>query len=86
MHEPLPARLAATAYERPGSATADTEHTIREAWEDPGSISFPDHSVLDSVDRFLVRGIIKAVYMEYDILLPAGRVIARLYGDGRIIE
>jgi acetoacetate decarboxylase len=57
---------------------ADTEHTIREAWEGPGSISFPDHSVLDPVDRFPVRGVVKAVYMEYDILLPAGRVIARL--------
>lgn len=57
---------------------ADTEHTIREAWEGPGSISFPDHSVLDPVDRFPVRSIVKAVYMEYDILLPAGRVIARL--------
>ena len=57
---------------------ADTEHTIREAWEGPGSISFPDHSALDPVDRFPVRRILKAIYMEYDILLPAGRVIARL--------
>ena len=57
---------------------ADTEHTIREAWAGPGSISFPDHSVLDPVDRFPVRRILKAVYMEYDIMLPAGRVIARL--------
>ena len=57
---------------------ADTEHTIREAWAGPGSISFPDHSVLDPVDRFPVKRILKAVYMEYDIMLPAGRVIARL--------
>jgi acetoacetate decarboxylase len=57
---------------------ADTEHTIREAWEGPGSISFPDHSALDPVDRFPVRRMLKAIYMEYDILLPAGRVIARL--------
>jgi acetoacetate decarboxylase len=57
---------------------ADTQHTIREAWEGPGSISFPDRSVLDPVDRFPVRRILKAVYMEYDILLPGGRVIARL--------
>jgi len=57
---------------------ADTEHTIREAWAGPGSISFPDHSVLDPVDRFPVKRILKAVYMEYDIVLPAGRVIARL--------
>ncbi len=57
---------------------ADTEHTIREAWEGPGSISFPDHSALDPVDRFPVRRILKAIYMEYDIRLPAGRVIARL--------
>jgi acetoacetate decarboxylase len=57
---------------------ADTEHTIREAWAGPGSISFPDRSALDPVDRFPVRRILKAVYMEYDILLPGGRVIARL--------
>jgi acetoacetate decarboxylase len=57
---------------------ADTQHTIREAWEGPGSISFPDCSALDPVGRFPVRRILKAVYMEYDILLPAGRVIARL--------
>ncbi len=57
---------------------ADTEHTIREAWEGPGSISFPDHSALDPIDRFPVRRILKAIYMEYDILLPAGRVIAQL--------
>ena len=57
---------------------ADTEHTIREAWAGPGSISFPDHSVLDPVDRFPIKRILKAVYMEYDIMLPAGRVIARL--------
>ena len=58
--------------------SADTEHTIREAWVGPGSISFPDHSVLDPVDRFPIKRILKAVYMEYDIMLPAGRVIARL--------
>ncbi len=57
---------------------ADTEHTIREAWAGPGSISFPDRSALDPVDRFPVRRILKAVYMEYDILLPGGRVIERL--------
>jgi acetoacetate decarboxylase len=57
---------------------ADTQHTVREAWEGPGSISFPDHSALDPVDRFPVKRILKAVYMQYDILLPAGRVIARL--------
>ena len=57
---------------------ADTQHTIREAWEGPGSISFPDYSALDPVNRFPIKRIIKAVYMEFDILLPAGRVIARL--------
>lgn len=57
---------------------ADTEHHIREAWEGTGSVSFPDHSALDPVDRFPVRRVIKATYMEYDIKLPAGRVIARL--------
>jgi acetoacetate decarboxylase len=57
---------------------ADTQHTIREAWEGPGSISFPDYSALDPVNRFPIKRIIKAVYMEYDILLPAGRVIAPL--------
>jgi acetoacetate decarboxylase len=57
---------------------ADTQHTIREAWEGPGSISFPDYSALDPVNRFPIKRIIKAVYMKYDILLPAGRVIARL--------
>jgi hypothetical protein len=34
--------------------------------------------VLDPVNRFPIKRIIKAVYMEYDILLPGGRVIARL--------
>ena len=57
---------------------ADSQHTLREAWEGPASISFPDHSVFDPVNRFPVRRIVKAVYMEYDIVLPAGRVIARL--------
>ena len=57
---------------------ADSQHQLREAWEGPGSISFPDHSVFDPVDRFPVLKIVKAIYMEYDILLPAGRVIARL--------
>jgi acetoacetate decarboxylase len=57
---------------------ADTQHEIRAAWEGPASISFPDASILDPVNRFPVRRIVKAIYMEYDILLPAGRVIARL--------
>jgi acetoacetate decarboxylase len=57
---------------------ADSQHTLREAWEGPGSVSFPDRSIFDPVDRFPVRRIVKAVYMEYDIVLPAGRVIARL--------
>ena len=57
---------------------ADTQHSLREGWEGPASISFPDHSVFDPVDRFPVRRIVKAIYMEYDITLPAGRVIARL--------
>jgi acetoacetate decarboxylase len=57
---------------------ADTQHTIREAWEGPGSISFPDYSVLDPVNRFPIKRILKAIYMEYDITLPVGRVIARL--------
>ena len=57
---------------------ADTSHTISEAWEGTGSISFPDHSVLDPVDRLPVRRILKATYVECDIMLPAGRVIARL--------
>jgi acetoacetate decarboxylase len=57
---------------------ADSQHELRAAWEGPASISFPDRSIFDPVDRFPVRKIVKAVYMEYDILLPAGRVIARL--------
>ena len=57
---------------------ADTQHTIREAWVGPGSISFPNHSLLDPVNRFPIKRIVKAVYMEYDITLPVGRVIARL--------
>jgi acetoacetate decarboxylase len=57
---------------------ADTEHTVKEAWEGPGSISFPDRSALDPVDRFPVKRILKATYMECDILLPGGRVIDRL--------
>ncbi len=57
---------------------ADTQHTIREAWEGTGSISFPDHSALDPVDRFPVKRILKSTYMEYDIMLPGGRIIARL--------
>lgn len=57
---------------------ADSHHELRAAWEGPASISFPDHSVFDPIDRFPVLRILKAVYMEYDILLPAGHVIARL--------
>jgi acetoacetate decarboxylase len=57
---------------------AQTEHTIIAAWEGTGSIDFAQHSALDPLDRFPVRRILKATYMEYDILLPAGRVIARL--------
>jgi acetoacetate decarboxylase len=57
---------------------AETEHKIHEAWEGTGSIDFAQHSALDPLDRFPVRRILKATYMEYDILLPAGRVIARL--------
>ncbi len=57
---------------------ADSEHKVREAWEGPASISFPDRSAFDPVDRFPVRRILKAVYMEYDIMLPGGRVLARL--------
>jgi acetoacetate decarboxylase len=57
---------------------ADSQHEMRQAWEGPASISFPDASIFDPVNRFPVRRIVKAVYMEYDILLPAGRVIARL--------
>jgi acetoacetate decarboxylase len=56
----------------------DSQHQLHAAFEGPASISFPDRSALDPVDRFPVRKIVKAVYMEYDILLPAGRVIARL--------
>lgn len=47
-------------------------------WERPASVPFPGSSAFDPVNRFPVRRIVKAVYMEYDILLPAGRVIARL--------
>jgi acetoacetate decarboxylase len=57
---------------------ADSQHELREAWEGPASISFPESSIFDPVGRFPVGRIVKAVYMEYDILLPAGRVIARL--------
>jgi acetoacetate decarboxylase len=57
---------------------AQTEHTIHHAWEGAGSIDFAQHSALDPLDRFPVIRILKATYMEYDILLPAGRVIARL--------
>jgi acetoacetate decarboxylase len=57
---------------------ADTEHKIREAWEGTGSISFPDRSTLDPVSRFPVRKVLKATYLEYDIMLPAGRVLARM--------
>jgi acetoacetate decarboxylase len=57
---------------------AQTEHKIHEAWEGTGSIAFAEHSALDPLDRFPVRRILKATYTEYDILLPAGRVIARL--------
>jgi acetoacetate decarboxylase len=57
---------------------ADTQHTVKEVWEGPGSVFFPDRSALDPVDRFPVKRILKAIYMEYDILLPGGRVIDRL--------
>jgi acetoacetate decarboxylase len=73
--------LAEPGVLRPALAelvAADTELHIREAWEGTGSVSFPDHSALDPVDRFPVRRVIKATYMEYDIKLPVGRVIARL--------
>jgi acetoacetate decarboxylase len=56
----------------------DIEYTTREAWEGPGSISFPDHSALDPVNIFPVRRVLKAIYSKYDVKLPAGRVIARL--------
>ena len=56
----------------------DGEYKTKEAWEGPGSISFPDHSALDPVNLFPVRRVLKAIYMEYDIKLPAGHVIARL--------
>ena len=46
-------------------------------WKDP--LRFRSNStIFDPVNRFPVRRIVKALYMEYDILLPAGRVIARL--------
>lgn len=57
---------------------ADSQHKIHGLWEGAGSISFPDHSALDPVDRLPIRRILKATYTEYDILLPAGRMIARL--------
>ena len=57
---------------------ADSQHQLHEAWEGPASISFTEHSILDPVDRFPIKRIVKGVYMEYNILLPAGRVIARL--------
>jgi len=57
---------------------ADSQHEVRAAWEGPASLCFPETSVFDPVNRFPVRRIVKAIYMEYDILLPAGRVIARL--------
>src|SRR6185437_12695486 len=73
--------FADPATTRPALAeliAAESQHKLREAWEGPGSISFPDHSAFDPVDRFPVRRIVKAIYMDYDITLPAGRVIARL--------
>lgn len=72
---------AEAGAKRPACAeliAAHTEHIIREAWEGTGSISFPDHSALDPVDRFPVKRVLKATYTEYDIMLPAGRIIARL--------
>ena len=57
---------------------ADTEHTIREAWAGPGSISFPDHSVLDPVDRFPVKRILKAPTWNTTSCCQPGGVIARL--------
>jgi acetoacetate decarboxylase len=57
---------------------ADSQHALHRAFEGTASINFPDRSALDPVDRFPIRRIVKAIYMEYDILLPAGRVIARL--------
>lgn len=58
--------------------SADSQHQLHAAWEGPASISFPDRSAFDPVGCLPVVRIVKAVYMEYDIFLPAGRVIARL--------
>ena len=43
-----------------------------------GAFHIEDVYPLIDGGRFPVKRILKAVYMEYDIMLPAGRVIARL--------
>jgi acetoacetate decarboxylase len=55
-----------------------TTTEVHDAWQGTGSVAFAEHSVLDPWDRFPVRRVIKSTYMEYDMYLPAGRVIARL--------
>lgn len=56
----------------------NVEVTLRAAWEGTGSVAFAEHSVLDPWDRFPVKRVLKATHMVYDMVLPAGRVIARL--------
>ena len=71
------------ATTRPALAELIAADTRAQASARPGRdrprSRFPDRSALDPVDRFPVRRIVKAIYMEYDIMLPAGRVIARGY-------
>ena len=55
-----------------------TEVTMLNAWEGNGSVAFAEHSTLDPWDRFPVKRIISATHTEYDMYLPAGRVIAKL--------
>lgn len=55
-----------------------TTTNVHDAWQGTGSVAFAEHSILDPWDRFPVKRIISATYMEYDMFLPAGRVIATL--------
>jgi acetoacetate decarboxylase len=53
-----------------------TTTEVHHAWQGTGSVAFAEHSALDPWDRFPVRKIVSATYLEYDMYLPAGRVIA----------
>jgi acetoacetate decarboxylase len=55
-----------------------TTTKVHEGWEGTGSVSFAENSVFDPWNQFPVKKIVAATYMEYDMFLPAGKVLAKL--------